>query len=392
MKGFKIVICFKWELTEIGLFKELKARGYKVESALRFNKVSIKEYLEKNPDVDAVILKEYLDGGGKWSAKELAELADMTDTNFVVVCSKAHKSRDYVKELYAAGITSAIFSDGRFGVKPSVLADLAIKKRTRKEAREYYGLKDTVIQHGVLSYEDYVDYMHYMTDTSLGLNIVDRFVTLASWLYPMQMGAFIDQMPDELMQILIKYKEFFKIYNKLKARGYVELKLKAPKNLKSGISRDKLKEKYKDDSIRDDSGSKVELSPVVIEREDFSQKIADDVDDEDKEEYERELPDDPYDDDIYDAARREEELEERKLLLREKRLAGRKERRKKRFGKVLAEEADTEYVEQPVDDDYDAADEYVDDEDRVDGYDEGAVTGSHIGKEDLDIIARFQKL
>ena len=325
-KSIKILIGFKWQKTEDGIFKELKSRGYNYESFLRFNKTSIRETAEKS-DVDVIILKEYLDGGGKWSAKELSELADDTGANIVVVCSRAHKGRDFIKELYAAGITSAVFSDGKFGVKPSVLTDLALNKRGKREARAYYGLKDTIINHGVLCYEDYMNYLRFLMDKTMGLNIVDRFVTLANWIYPKQMAAFIDGMPDEMLQILTQYKEFYKIYNKLLRMGYVKLKIKAPKSLKVGIPKDKLKEKY----VLDTSGVKeekeVELTPVDILRDEaIKGKLEDDAS------YEEEFEDDEDadGDDIYAEARREREKARRKAVSKERRERREEEKRLKK--------------------------------------------------------------
>ncbi len=333
MRNFKILIGFKWEKTEAGIFKDLKSRDYRVESALRFNKTSIKEYLEKNKDVDACVLKEFLDGGGRWSAKELAELADETDTNIVVVISRAHKGREFVKELYAAGITSAVFSDGKFGVKPTILTDLAIHRRSKPEAREYYGIRDTVINHGVLCYEDYMDHLRYLTDRTTGLNIVDRFVTLAGWLYPAQMGAFIDGMPDEMLQILTQYKEFFRIYNKLSRMGYVSLKIKAPRNLKTGIPKDKLKEKYGEDNTEKKEENEIEIVPVDIFKDAAIEKLEDDASYEEEYEDDEDIQIDEDDDDIYAEARREREKRKRKALSKEKRLREKEERKLKKLNK-----------------------------------------------------------
>ena len=118
--------------------------GYRVESATRITKSSIRDYLRANPSCTTVILLEVLknpDGSiAKYTADELAMLNDENDLNIIVVLSENLRGQEYLSVLYNAGITSAILQSGNMGVSAEDIVNLCIRPRSRKEARRYYGI------------------------------------------------------------------------------------------------------------------------------------------------------------------------------------------------------------------------------------------------------------
>lgn len=248
-KYLNVLYGFKSEKIESSITKEITLRGYEVRSTMRTTKDLIKEYVNSHKELDVVILKEYLDGGGMYSPIELTELVDDAPPtlNVVIVIATSHRGKAEMRELYAAGILNVYFSDGKFGANPDKLADLAVKTRTKRQAREYYHINEIVPDHINLSYEQFRDNYKYLVDNSMGVNIADRFVTIDKMLYPGQMGAFIDDLPDRVKDILLQYREFYDIANKCYRLGMAKQKYRVPKGIKKGVTKEGVLERFEKD-------------------------------------------------------------------------------------------------------------------------------------------------
>ncbi len=262
-KSLNVLYGFKSEKIEKSLTKELALRGYEVRSTMRPTKDLIKDFVKNHPELDVVFLKEFLDGGGVYSPRELTELVDdaAVSINVVMVIATSHRGKPEMRELYAAGILNVFFSDGKFGANTDRLADLAVKSRTRRQAREYYRINEIVPDHINLTYEQFRDNYRYLVDNSFGANIIDRFVEISRMLYPGQMGAFIDDMPDRAKEILMQYREFYDIANKMYRMGMSRQKYPVPKNIKRGLTKEAMQEKLKKDSNKKPF-EEVKLQPV----------------------------------------------------------------------------------------------------------------------------------
>lgn len=101
-------------------------------------KLDVYYYVLNDEKINAIILTEYIANDGKWSAYELAKLNDYRDLNIIPILQENKKGTEYIKILYAANITSAILGDA----KPENICDLLTQRRTRKEAKKYYELKE----------------------------------------------------------------------------------------------------------------------------------------------------------------------------------------------------------------------------------------------------------
>lgn len=96
-------------------------------------------YEVMNDDVDCVVIMENNAGdGAPWTAYEMARLTDFKDLNIIPIIKSEHLGLEFVKVLYAAGITSAVTD----GSSIDDIAYLVKRKRNREEALEYYRLND----------------------------------------------------------------------------------------------------------------------------------------------------------------------------------------------------------------------------------------------------------
>lgn len=286
MAYMHVLYGFSSEVIEKSINKELLLRGCDSKSVLRSTKELIKDYLSEHKEVDAVVLKEYLDGGGKYSAKELAELADVTRANIIVVLATNHRGKNEMKILYSAGILCAYFSDGKFGANPDAIAGLIVNGRGRKDARQYYRIDEPIPDLINLTYEEYRECLKYLVNKNEGLNIIDRFLTINRWLYPGQMGAFCDMLPDNIKELLMKYKEFYDVANKCYYLGYARQKYKIPKGVTRGITKEAVEEKVAVRAVRKDEPTRqrIPAEPIDEDEQGYDEpeenQYSDEIDDE----------------------------------------------------------------------------------------------------------------
>lgn len=89
-----------------------------------------------NNKVDCVVLMEENSETGDWTAYEMAKLTDFKDVHIVVIIKQKHIGTEFVKILYAAGITSAVVENSNL----SDIAYLIQNPRNRENALDYYNL------------------------------------------------------------------------------------------------------------------------------------------------------------------------------------------------------------------------------------------------------------
>lgn len=221
-KEMKVLCGFRHPPTERMIVKYLESYGYTVSETARYSKVTIKDYLLKNADTDVVFLKEFLEGGERYSGLEISELTDECMANFVVIVRPQNKGGEMMKTLYAAGVLNAVFADHRLGVKPEVLARLAVKGRKRREAREYYKIDTPMPDYGTLSFEEYRDlYAFFIEDDGTGSSKIDRFLDLQRMVSPKQLARFIRNIPDKDREYLSRYEEYYDVMDTLRNVGAV---------------------------------------------------------------------------------------------------------------------------------------------------------------------------
>lgn len=205
-----------------------------VVCASRTTKESIFEYLRQQPSCNTLVLREVLETEA-FTAEELAGLNDVRNYNIVVVIDSSHKGKDFMQVLYAAGITSALLIDTRSGAAASQIADLILNPRTRKNAREYYGMKEVKTKINMLTSDVYLKNYALLMDETKGLNIIDRYVMVVRSLPVNQAVEFTKKLPPSVLKRLMEYEEYYKVQDIFRKKGY-KIRGRHPQNLKKGMS------------------------------------------------------------------------------------------------------------------------------------------------------------
>lgn len=234
MERMEILLGFHFPEFEKGLTASLYDLGYDAKIIEKHTKMQIREYILMHRECRVVILKER-DSTMSFTAEDFAVLTDEND-DLIVICvlSEERRGTDYMQVLYAAGITNAVFQSGREGVRPSQIAELCLKKKSRKDARKYYGIASVDIDIGMLSPEAYSIYYQSLFNKENGSTLILRYLNVASRLTAAQNEDFINRLPGEIVDELREYEEFYVILDGLKAHG-IDMKYKRPKHVKVGI-------------------------------------------------------------------------------------------------------------------------------------------------------------
>ena len=99
MTKLQILLGFEDAAFQAAIVRKLYAKGYEVDVVNKFSKISIKEFLQKNPNCNTVVLKEMVGNHVSFEAEEVAALTDSRDVNVIIVLNEQHIGTDYMRIL-----------------------------------------------------------------------------------------------------------------------------------------------------------------------------------------------------------------------------------------------------------------------------------------------------
>lgn len=111
----------------------------------------------------AILLQENMDTSASYQSWEIAALRDIQRIPVVVSVDRKHYGTDYMAVLYAAGITDAVYEED---ADAEELTKRILSRRSRKECREYYGIRsmdEVVSVLDVLGKDTLERYIHYIS-------------------------------------------------------------------------------------------------------------------------------------------------------------------------------------------------------------------------------------
>lgn len=221
-KIMNILFGFDNPKVEEYVISELEKLGIEVNSQVKSTKNTIISFVQSHPEFDHIILLEVMNRSrdprlSRWEADEIAALTDDRDISVIVVLDESnkdvkHKGTEYMQILYAANILNAVYQSGK--KTDNVVRDivnLLVKTRTRKEAREYYGISD-YIEIDFLSSSEFRTLYCRLYDEKIGETCDERFEKLCQKLNNEQIADFIRRMPGEMKKELSESDIYQRIY------------------------------------------------------------------------------------------------------------------------------------------------------------------------------------
>lgn len=180
-----------------------------------------------------ILLQENMDTSASYQSWEIAALRDIRRIPVVASVDRKHYGTDYMAVLYAAGITDAVYEED---ADAEELTKRIMSRRSRKECREYYGIRsmdEVVAVLDVLGKDTLERYIHYI---SAGIDTQDtylRYQEVRKKLSYVENCCLLDHLPESVIQEL-KADEGFTLYQRTKQKTKKERKMGAG-HLKAGL-------------------------------------------------------------------------------------------------------------------------------------------------------------
>lgn len=236
MADMHILLGFSNSQFEKALGDYLSGRGHNVVMHSRTSKKMIREYLLNNPSCRYAILQETVGNESYKSANELAALTDQREMNIVIVLPERLRGTDYMTTLYSAGITNALFQEGRKGGASVVeIAKLLIAPRSRMEARTFYHISGKKLDSDFATVDNFSIYYEKFENTE-GTYII-KYLTVCENMNPSQIAEFTKKLPKDIIDELSQYKEFHQVLEALRYFDY-DIKIKKPRRVLIGVKND----------------------------------------------------------------------------------------------------------------------------------------------------------
>ena len=239
MQTLNILFGFSDDNFERAVKALLKEKGYEANISVRYSKGSVQKYIESNPDTDAVVILEAFQktAGGRskperYTAEEVAQLTEGSDVNVILVLGENHKGTEYMSTLLVGGITSAFFQKKGAGARPVDIATLILQKRTRRAAKEYYGIANQKIELGFLDTDDFNKTYQKMKANE---NVLAGYIEVCGKMSPEQIADFTRRLPEEDKSYLAGFEEFH-VVMQLLLKFNIDLKIKRPRKVVIGLN------------------------------------------------------------------------------------------------------------------------------------------------------------
>ena len=142
---------------------EILRKYPEMQTVCRYRKEGIYQYL-KEQEHTLVIMEENLQGGSGYTTAELQQLTDLGNSRIIFLMHRAHSGDDYVKALYACGISDGLYLEE---AAPREVLSLVFHARSQEEARKYYGIqvaRDAEKAEGIVNKEKLGAYLEYIED------------------------------------------------------------------------------------------------------------------------------------------------------------------------------------------------------------------------------------
>lgn len=189
-------------------------RNLELSFVSRYRKEGVFQYLQEHEDYNIVVLQEILQNSSPYTAEDLAELEDIRNLNIIVSISKGHYGDRYMRILYAAGITNALYEED---ASAENIVGLMLHGRNRKSCREYYGIRtlndveqtlNIVDQDRLDKYSDYIINGGTMEETP------NRYKFSAERLNSAENIELVKQLPEYFQTVLSDIQQY-QLYKEL---------------------------------------------------------------------------------------------------------------------------------------------------------------------------------
>lgn len=184
---------------QMALEREIKVV---IHPCLSKREVEYKTFSMGNHENAVILLQENMDTSAAYQSWEIAALRDIKRIPVVVSVDRKHYATDYMAVLYAAGIMDAVYEED---ADAEELMKRILSRRSRREAREYYGIRsmdEVVSVLDILGKDTLERYVYYI---SAGIDAHDtqiRYQEVRDKLSYVENCCLAEHLPENIIQEL----------------------------------------------------------------------------------------------------------------------------------------------------------------------------------------------
>lgn len=170
-----------------------------------------------------ILLQESMDTSASYQSWEIAALRDIRRIPVVVSVDRKHYGTDYMSVLYAAGIMDAVYEED---ANAGELTKRILSRRSRKDCRDYYGIRsmDEVLSVlDILGKDTLNRYLHYISSGIDAQDTLRRYQEVRKKLSYVENCYLAEHLPESIIQEL-QADEGFALYHKTIQKGKKERK------------------------------------------------------------------------------------------------------------------------------------------------------------------------
>lgn len=219
MRQIEVICGIPEDTLSTGLVEKIcqmaSERGMKlvIHPCLSKQEVEYKTFSMDNQKNAVILLQENMDTSASYQSWEIAALRDIKRIPVVVSVDRKHYGTDYMAVLYAAGIMDAVYEED---ADAEELMKRILSRRSRRESREYYGIRsmDEVVSVLDIIGKDALErYIHYI---GAGIDARDtqlRYQEVRNKLSDVENCCLVENLSENIVQEL-QEDEGFALYQK----------------------------------------------------------------------------------------------------------------------------------------------------------------------------------
>ena len=220
------------KICQMALEREVKVV---IHPCLNKQEVEYKTFSMDNHENVVILLQENMDMSASYQSWEIAALRDIKRIPVVVSVDRKHYGTDYMAVLYAAGITDAVYEED---ADAEELTKRILSRRSRRESREYYGIRsmdEVVSVLDILGKDTLERYVYYI---SAGIDAHDtqiRYQEVRDKLSYVENCCLAEHLPENIIQELQSDEGFALYQNTMQKMKKGREKKMGTGNLKVGL-------------------------------------------------------------------------------------------------------------------------------------------------------------
>lgn len=217
--GISLLIAMRdfGEQQKIVVLDELKKHGVKIDACyLTYTKMGVFQEFQKHPDINVILVSEYLEERSPYTPRDLNELDELSEILKVIpILEDKHQGTEYMAALYSSAIYNALFEkDGSY----DMVANMISSGRRKKAARMYYKIGATEDIGGLYSEPDSINAGYTHIENGPKDKVAERAEYVLKRVGTQEFREILSRLSEDTVELLRNEPAFRKFFLETKRR------------------------------------------------------------------------------------------------------------------------------------------------------------------------------